>query len=78
MTDSITVHAIVKQGTIFGQKLCSVATENINDIGEEISTHITPELTIGAPVYVYDILRIGDYKTGERVIRNSRRLDRRG
>ena len=43
MTDSITVHEIVKQGTIFGPKLCSVATEQINGIGEEISTHITPE-----------------------------------
>ena len=66
MTDSITVHEIVKQGTIFGPKLCSMATEKINDIGEEISTHITPELTIGAPVYVDDILGIGDCKTVER------------
>ena len=45
MTDSITVHETVKQGTIFGPKLCSVATEKINGIGEEISTDITPELT---------------------------------
>ena len=37
ITDSITVHEIVKQGTIFGPKLCSVATEKINGIGEEIS-----------------------------------------
>ena len=56
MTDSITVHEIVKQGTIFGPKLCSAATENINGIGEEISTHITPEHTIRASVYVDDIL----------------------
>ena len=42
MTDGITVHEIVKQGTIFGPKLCSVATEKIHGIGEEISTHITP------------------------------------
>ena len=75
MTDSITVHEIVKQGTIFGPKLCSVATEKINGIGEEISTHITPELTIGAPVYVDDILGIGDCKTVENVIRNTRRLE---
>ena len=67
MTDSITVHDIVKQGTIFGPKLCSVATEKINGI--------TPELTIGAPVYVDDILGIGDCKTVENVIRNSRRLE---
>ena len=46
-------------------------------IGEEISTHITPEHTIGAPVYVDDILGIlvGDCKTVEKVIRNSRRLE---
>ena len=31
MTDSSTVHVIVKQGTIFGPKLCSVATERINN-----------------------------------------------
>ena len=52
-----------------------MATEKVNDIGEEISTHITPELTIGAPVYVDDILGIGDCKTVENVIRNSRRLE---
>ena len=49
-----------------------MATEKINGIGEEISTHITPVLTIGAPVYVDDILGIGDRKT---VIRNTRRLE---
>ena len=75
MTDSITVHEIVKQGTIFGPKLCSVATEKMNSIGEEISTHITPELTIGAPVYVDYILGIGDCKTVEKVIRNTIRLE---
>ena len=75
MTDSITVHEIVKQCTILGPKFCSVATEKINGIGEEISTHITPELTIGAPVYVNDILGISDCKTVEKMIRNSRRLE---
>ena len=62
MTDSIPVHEIMRQGIIVGPKLCSVATEKINGLGEEISTHITPEITIGAPVYVYDILGIGDCK----------------
>ena len=33
ITDSITLHAIVEQGTIFCPKLCSVATEKINGIG---------------------------------------------
>ena len=65
MTNSITVHEIVQQGTIFGPKLCSVATEKIHGIGEEIATYITPKLTIGAPVYVDDILGIGACKTVE-------------
>ena len=47
----------MKQGTIIGRKLCSVASEKINSIGEEISTHIPKELTIVAPVYVDDLLR---------------------
>ena len=75
MTYSITVHEIVKQGAIFSPKFCSVAIEKVNCIGEEISTHITPELTIGAPMYVDDILVIGDCKTVENVIMNSRRLE---
>ena len=44
MTDSITVHDIVKQCTIFGPELCSVATEKIHGIGEDISTHIAQSL----------------------------------
>ena len=36
--------------------------------------HVT-ELTIGAPLYVDDILGIGDCKTVEKVIRNTRRLE---
>ena len=75
MTDRITVHGIVTQGTIFSPKVCNVATEKMNGIGEEISTHITPELIIGAPVYVDDILGIGDCKTVENIIKNTRRLE---
>ena len=52
-----------------------MATAKINGHGEEISTYITPELTIGASVYGDDILGIGDCKTFEKVIRNTRRLE---
>ena len=44
-------------------ELTENGTEKINSRGEEISTHITPELTIGALVYVDDMLGIGDRKT---------------
>ena len=42
MTDSITVHEIVKQCTIFDPKLCSVATEKINGIGGKYQ-HTSPQ-----------------------------------
>ena len=48
-----------------------MATEKIK--GRYINTH-HPELTIGAPVYVDDILGIDDCKIVEKMIRNSRRL----
>ena len=51
-----------------------VKSEKINGIGEEISTHITPELTIGAPVYVDDILGIGDCKTVEKCDKEQQKI----
>ena len=56
-------------------QLVRLATEKINGIGEEISTHITPELSIGEPMHVDYILVIGDCKTVEKVIRNTRGLE---
>ena len=52
ITDSITVREIVKQGTVFGPKLCCISTEKVNSIQHVVSTSLTPEMTIGAPVYV--------------------------
>ena len=62
MTDSITEHEIVKQGAIFGPKLCSVATEKINGIGKKISTHITPELCLVEKKYKYMVIKSGKGK----------------
>ena len=57
MTDSITVHELVpylvQNCAVWQQKRLMAYRRNIN-------THITPELTIGAPVYVDDILGFGD------------------
>ena len=71
----ITVTNIVRQGTVFGPKLCCIATQKINNGIEPISTVLTPELAIGAPVYVDDILGIGGKETIERTIRNTRWLE---
>ena len=75
ITDSITVREIVKQGTVFGPKLCCISTEKVNSIQHVVSTSLTPEMTIGAPVYVDDILGIGSVETVERVIRNTREME---
>ena len=74
ITDSITVREIVKQGTVFGPKLCCISTEKVNSIQHVVSALLTPEMTIGAPVYVDDILGIGSLETVERVIRNTREM----
>ena len=75
ITDSITVREIVKQGTVFGPKLCCISTEKVNSIQHVLSTSLTPEMTIGAPVYVDNILGIGSVETVERVVRNTREME---
>ena len=75
MTENITVTEIVKQGTVFGPKLCCVSTEKINRIKYLVSTYITPELGTGVLEYVDNILGIGSVKTVERVIRNTREME---
>ena len=74
-TGEVKVQEIVIQGTVFGAKLCYVSTQSVNDIGHSILSLITPEAGIGAPVYVDDILGVGDVSTMERVIDNTRKME---
>ena len=75
-TNEIVVHEIVRQGTVFGPKLCCVSTQAVNHIsGKRVSSYITPELDIGVPVYVDDILGVGDISTVEQVIANTHRME---
>ena len=76
-TGEVKVQGIVRQGTVFGPKLCCVSTQSVNDIGHSILSLITPEAGIGAPVYVDDILGVGDVLTMERVIDNTRKMEGR-
>ena len=39
MTENITVTEIVKQGTVYGPKLCCVATEKVNSLNHLVSTY---------------------------------------
>ena len=71
----VKVEEIVRQGTVFRPKLCCVSTQSVNDIGHSILSLITPEAGIGAPVYVDDVLGVGDVSTMEKVIDNTRKME---
>ena len=71
----IEVQEIVRQGTIFGPKLCCISTQKVNNRRIPMSTTVSPELGIKAPVYVDDILGMGSKKMVERAIDNTRWLE---
>ena len=58
-TNEITLHNIVKQGTIMGPILCIVETEKINKIGERCYATYGPEKRINNLLYVDDIVGVG-------------------
>ena len=53
-TNEITLHNIVKQGTIMGTILCIVETDKINDNGERCYSTYGPEIRINNHFYVDD------------------------
>ena len=75
-TNEIVVHEIVRKGTLFEPKLCCESTQAANNInGKKVSSYSTPELDIGVPVYVDDLLGVGDISTVEQVIANTHRIE---
>ena len=50
ITKEILVMDIVRQGTIFGPKLCCISTENVNNLMLPMKTVISPETEVKAPV----------------------------
>ena len=61
---------MVKQGTVFGPKLCCVSTGKINKIGRKAKTVLSPNISIGAVTFVDDIGAIGSPDTVETVGKN--------
>ena len=51
----IEANKIVRQGTIYGPKLCCTNTDQINKIGQKCITHIGPNVTTETEIYVDDI-----------------------
>ena len=67
LTEEFTVKDIVKQGTIYGPKLCCASTDKVNEIGKNVPiTYITPELFIKGLIFVDDIAAAG----GKEVVKN--------
>ena len=63
-TEEITAKEIVKQGTIFGPKLCCVSTDKINKVGTNTPiTYIAPNLYVECLIYVDDIGAAGNNET---------------
>ena len=58
ITKEIKVKEIVKQGTVFGPKLCCASTGKIND-GLEIEEVVYPTVSVKAVTFVDDI-DVGD------------------
>ena len=69
MTEMITVKEIVKQGTVFGPKLCCATTGKVNE-GLEEREYIYPSVSIQAVTFVDDINGGGSKKFTEAVMVN--------
>ena len=77
ITKEILVNDIVRQGTIFGPKLCCISTQNVNNLILPMKTVISPEIEVEAPVYVDDILGVGNKDTVEKAIKNTSIMEQR-
>ena len=53
-TKAITVHEIVKQGTVFGPKLCCASTGKVNEVLDEREA-VFPSVSIQATTFMDDI-----------------------
>ena len=58
-TNEITLHNIIKLGTIIGPILCIVETDRVNKIGERWYARYGPEIKINNLLYVDDIIGVG-------------------
>ena len=76
-TNEITLHDIVRQGTIIGPALCIVETDQINDIGERCYTTYGPEIRINNLLYVDDIVGVGSPMVRENTVRHLKLLEER-
>lgn len=70
-TNIITVENTVKQGTIYGPRICSKEMEQINNLGRKTVTHYGPRIEIGILAYVDDLTSAGSKDIAEKAISNA-------
>ena len=73
-TETIFIGEVVKQGTVLGPTLCSVETDQINNIGENQDRNIGDQV-VGILVFVDDIMSAGTADDARRCIRNMRVME---
>ena len=67
---------IVRQGTIWGPKLCCINTDKVNTIGRKCLTYIGPEVKVETLIYVDDIQNASsNVKQLENAVDNLKRLE---
>ena len=76
-TNEITLHNIVKQGTIMGPILCTVVTDKINEIEERRYATYGPEIRIRNLLYADDIVGVGSQLVIEDTVKNVKLLEER-
>ncbi len=75
MTDEITIHETVKQGTVFAPKLCCCSTGKMNNMSKPAKTNITPGVTVGTLAYVDDMTGGGSKDTISNVMCNCAEIE---
>ena len=65
----IEVKELVKLGSVSGPLMCCVNSAKINNMRENAMTYITPELFVGALVYIDDIMVAGSKDVVEKVLK---------
>ena len=74
-TSNINVKNVVKQGTIYGPRICNKVVERVNNINERAITHYSPNIELQSLQYVDDITGLGSKQTVETIVRNVRTLE---
>ena len=72
--ESVEIKEVVKQGSIFGRKMCCTTTAKLNDLGEKVD-YKYGEIEKGMPIYMDDISVAGGPEEVKKRIRKYARMD---